>query len=197
MKKQIAELKSKLGLVKREITALKDRERQEYEIRRNASPSFRAYEAAKAAHLRSLQQQEGQLRKVSGRLKIIERIRRDIERAFTFGTVVPTRRLPWRVLPPGESSVSTLYLQTRTFSEWAMLNLNQRPPPCKRQNHMFWMFTVVSEYLQIPAFLFYGRSAGSLLFRCVVVKSSSAPDLHCPGQSYPAAFRPLLALMYK
>ena len=35
------------------------------------------------------------------------------------------------------------------------------------------MFTIVSEYLQIPAFLFYGRSACSLLFRCVVVKLSS------------------------
>src|ERR687889_2208142 len=54
-----------------------------------------------------------------------------------------------------------------------MLDLNQRPPPCKRQNHMLWVFTAVSEYLQIPAFPFYGRSACSLLFRCVVVKLSS------------------------
>jgi hypothetical protein len=109
MKKQVMELKSKLGRIEREITSLRDRERQEYELRRNASPSLRAYKAAKAAQLRSLHQQEGQLRKVSGRLKIFKRVRKDVERAFTFGTVVPTRRLPWRVLPPGELSVSTLH----------------------------------------------------------------------------------------
>jgi hypothetical protein len=88
---------------------LKDRERQEYEKRRDASPSFRTYKVATAAHLRSLQQREEQLRKASERLKIIERICTDIERAFKFGTVVPMKHLPWRVLPPGELSVTTLH----------------------------------------------------------------------------------------
>jgi hypothetical protein len=42
---------------------------------------------------------------------------------------------------------------------------------------MLWMLTVVQKYLQIPAFYFYGRSACSLLFRCVVVKLSSVVGL--------------------
>ena len=32
---------------------------------------------------------------------------------------------------PGPLSVSTKYHCLQDFSEWAMLDLNQRPPPCK------------------------------------------------------------------
>lgn len=42
------------------------------------------------------------------RLRIIERIQRDIDHAFKFGAIVPTSRLPWRVLPPGELSVDNV-----------------------------------------------------------------------------------------
>jgi hypothetical protein len=48
---------------------------------------------------------------------------------------------------------------------------------------MFCVFTVVQKYLQIPVFQFYGHSVCSLLFRGVVVKLSSASDLHRPGQA--------------
>jgi hypothetical protein len=109
LKKQTEELRAKLRSIEHAITSLKDRERQEHEERRNASPSFRAYKAAKAAHLRSVQQREEQLRIASGRLKIIERISADVERAFKYGTTKPMRRLPWHVLPPGELSATTLH----------------------------------------------------------------------------------------
>ncbi len=42
------------------------------------------------------------------RLRIAKRVRRDIERAFEFGDVPATARLPWRVLPPGELSVGNV-----------------------------------------------------------------------------------------
>ena len=44
------------------------------------------------------------------------------------------------------------YCNLQEFSEWEILDLNQRPPPCKGQKHMLWVFTVVSEYLQTPTF---------------------------------------------
>ncbi len=65
------------------------------------------------------------------------------------------------------------YLQIGCFHWWACLDSNQRPLPYQRQLHMLCMFAVVQKYLQIPIFYFYGRSACSLLFRCVVVKLSS------------------------
>src|SRR5215216_3863501 len=76
--------------------------------------------------------------------------------------------------------------------KWAMLDLNQRPPPCKRQIHMFCVFTIVQKHLQIYTFPFYSRSTCSLLFRCVVVKLSSVAKLAPPWLNYPAAFRPPL-----
>jgi hypothetical protein len=42
------------------------------------------------------------------RLKILGRIQRDIECVFKYGSIVPTSRLPWRVLPPGELSVGAV-----------------------------------------------------------------------------------------
>src|SRR5215210_3204649 len=75
---------------------------------------------------------------------------------------------------------SIKYRNLQEFSEWAMLDLNQRPPPCKRQIHMLCVFAIVQKYLQIPTFPFYGRSACSLLFTCVVVKLSSDARLTPP-----------------
>jgi hypothetical protein len=64
-----------------------------------------------------------------------------------------------------------------------MLDLNQRPPPCKRQIQMFCVFTIVEKCLQIYTFPFYSRSTCSLLFRCVVVKLSSVARLAPPWSS--------------
>src|SRR5919112_6461777 len=64
-----------------------------------------------------------------------------------------------------------------------MLDLNQRPPPCKRQIHMFCVFTIVQKHLQIYTFPFYSCSTWSLLFRCVVVKLSSVARLAPPWSS--------------
>src|ERR687897_403334 len=54
-----------------------------------------------------------------------------------------------------------------------MLDLNQRPPPCKRQTQVLWMFAVVQEILPISLFLFCCCPVRSPLFRGVVVKLSS------------------------
>src|SRR5918998_3051320 len=54
-----------------------------------------------------------------------------------------------------------------------MLGSNQRPPPCKRQNRMSWMFTAVQQILQIGTFSICSCRVRSPLFRCVVVKLSS------------------------
>ena len=62
---------------------------------------------------------------------------------------------------------------------------------------MFCVFTIVQKHLQIYTFPFYGCSACSLLFRCVVVKLSSAPNLRQPGQAIQQLSGPYLALMYK
>ena len=74
-------------------------------------------------------------------------------------------------------------LQIDVFLEWACLDSNQGPLPYQGQLHVLCMFTVVQKYLQIPTYYFYGCSACLLLFRCVVVKLSSAPALHRPGQA--------------
>jgi Domain of unknown function (DUF4383) len=61
---------------------------------------------------------------------------------------------------------------------------------------MSGMFTLVHKHLQIPTFFFYGCSACSLLFRYVVVKLSSAPDLHRPVQAIQQLSSSYLGLMY-
>jgi hypothetical protein len=61
----------------------------------------------------------------------------------------------------------------RRFPKWAMLDLNQRPPPCNGEKRVSWMFAVVQEILHIGAFSFYGCRVRSPLFRRVVVKRSS------------------------
>ncbi|MDP9476120.1 MAG: hypothetical protein M3R38_10635 [Actinomycetota bacterium] len=59
----------------------------------------RKLKEAKDAAVHKLRQQR------DTRLRIIKSIRRDIETTFELGTVPPTGRLSWRILPPGELSV--------------------------------------------------------------------------------------------
>jgi len=64
-----------------------------------------------------------------------------------------------------------LFLQISTFYEWAMLDLNQRPPPCKRQKHVSGMFVSVQKILQISLFssaavLCVHRCSGALSSNC-------------------------------
>src|SRR5215203_6860416 len=67
-----------------------------------------------------------------------------------------------------------------------MLGSNQRPPPCKRQNRMSWMFTAVQQTLQIGIFSICSCRVRSLMFRRVVVKlSSTVVELATHGLSDP------------
>src|SRR5215210_686180 len=59
---------------------------------------------------------------------------------------------------PALLSYPAFYLQSSTFSEWAMLDLNQRPPPCKGGLLTSQTFVVVQNSLQTDVF--------SLLNRC-------------------------------
>lgn len=122
-KRSIKKLQRKLKLLEQEITPLVNFERQDYTKRRNAY--LRPYLEAKVAHERSIWQRKNQ-RETSGRslrelrprrLQFIERVRKDIERAFKDGAVLPTSRLPWRLLPPGELSVGTI-LEHYARLEW-------------------------------------------------------------------------------
>jgi hypothetical protein len=68
-----------------EVTALEARERKEYLLGFASS-----------------------LGRPSGAWWIVQRVERDIRRAFEFGTARPTRRLPWHLLPPGELTIERL-----------------------------------------------------------------------------------------
>lgn len=91
----IVQRRRKLRLLEGDINLLESRERQNYEKRRDA-------------HLRPYQEAQRQRQRWPQRWQIIERMSRDIERVFKFGAIVPTSRLSWRVLPPGELSVSNV-----------------------------------------------------------------------------------------
>lgn len=102
--------KSKLEVLDRNINQLQSRERQDYKERSKAH--YRPYLDAKAARERSLRKltaaQFETIVLCQRRFRIAERVRKDIERAFTFGPSLPIKRLPWRVLPPGELSADNV-----------------------------------------------------------------------------------------
>jgi hypothetical protein len=62
----------------------------------------------------------------------------------------------WRQKEPGVILALFLFgwfhLQNTAFSKWAMLDLNQRPPPCKGGKGCFWVLPDVAE----PAYLSLG-----------------------------------------
>ncbi len=84
-RRSIRKLRRKLERSIAEVTALEKREREEHIKRQNAAqdPRWR-------------------------RAQIVARVERDIRRAFKFGAPWPTRRLPWRLLPPGELTIERL-----------------------------------------------------------------------------------------
>jgi hypothetical protein len=112
-KRSIIELHRELKLSAAEVTALKNREKKEYAKRRDAY--LRSYREAKAAYESSVRRRKEALREQHQdrmrwhrRTQIVERVERDIRRAFKFGTARPTGRLPWRLLPPGELTIERL-----------------------------------------------------------------------------------------
>lgn len=106
--KQRRKLRLKLRAVERECKKVME---EEYAKHRDAH--FRPYlEAKKAqkAHDRKVRQRQQDKRRIpQARREIFERVRADIEHVFKFGSfAVPTQRLTWRVLPPGQLSVETV-----------------------------------------------------------------------------------------
>ena len=53
---------------------------------------------------------------------------------------------------PGPLSVSTKYRYFQVFYKWAMLDSNQRPPPCKGEVIVSQTFAVVQISLQMSVF---------------------------------------------
>ncbi len=92
-------------------------------------------------------------------------------------------------LSPGASLIHHILPANWRILEWACLDSNQGPLPYQRQLHMLWMFIVVQKCLQISTFLFYGCSACSLLFTCVVAKLSSVLGIPPHWPSHPATLR--------
>ena len=70
---------------------------------------------------------------------------------------------------------ATFYLQNAAFLKWAMLDLNQRPPPCKGGSIISWLFADVQKLLQISAFALAGHRGCSLLSVWVGVKWGRCP----------------------
>jgi len=110
-KRSIKKLERKLKLLEQDIAPLESREKQDYAKRRNSH--FHPYWEAKDAHERSIRQQREAARKrpqVRARRKqFVQRVRRDIERAFMLGAAMPAaRRVSWRLLPSGELSVQAI-----------------------------------------------------------------------------------------
>lgn len=65
---------------------------------------------------------------------------------------------------------AAFYLQNASFSKWAMLGSNQRPPPCKGGLILSQVFNVVQKYLQNGGLVYSGRRTRSRLFAWVGVK---------------------------
>ena len=76
--------------------------------------------------------------------------------------------------PPDPLLTPIKYCNLQEFSEWAMLDLNQRPPPCKGEFMLSQLFTGVQKYLEISTFTLAGHRGCSLLFTWVGVKLVSA-----------------------
>ncbi len=92
-------LERELSALKREIAKLETRERFEYD------KLLYPYWEARNAQSRSNRLRKEEAKKEATRAKIVRRVRQDIERAFKPEADTSTSRLPWRNLPPGESSV--------------------------------------------------------------------------------------------
>lgn len=103
--KQSTKLRRKLKVVEQECNKVMN---LEYAKHRDAH--LRPYLKARDAYHRSVRQREEDARRIpQARSRIVERVRTDTERAFKFGSLaVPTQRLTWRVLPPGQLSVETV-----------------------------------------------------------------------------------------
>ena len=71
--------------------------------------------------------------------------------------------------PPDPLLTPIKYCNLQEFSEWAMLDLNQRPPPCKGGLVVSQPFVVVQIYLQIGIFSLLSRCGCSPLFVWVSV----------------------------
>ncbi len=113
----VGNLKSNLKMLDQKVAKLGNREKREYESRKKAH--YRPYLDTKAARERKIRQLSAAQIKMMvmrhRRLRITERVRRDIERAFKFGPTVSTKRLPWRVLPPGELSADAVLRHYNTL----------------------------------------------------------------------------------
>jgi hypothetical protein len=110
--RSVRELRGNLHLSSAEVAALERREREEHARRWNWDARLRPYRKVKAAYEASLRSREEALRRHNKlkdrRAAIVERVGRDIRRAFELGTAQPTVRLPWRLLPPGELTIERL-----------------------------------------------------------------------------------------
>ncbi len=109
-KRSIRKLRRKLELAGRERAALEDREQKEHAERREAYMlPYRKADEAYAASVRRRDEVAKNAEKIMARrAQFCERIRRNIDGAFAPGARPRTRRLPWRLLPPGELSVEGL-----------------------------------------------------------------------------------------
>ena len=57
---------------------------------------------------------------------------------------------------PASPVIAAFFLQNPAFSKWAMLDLNQRPPPCKGEKGRFWVLQAFAKPAYLSRFLFYG-----------------------------------------
>lgn len=110
-KRSIRKARRRIKLLKDEVDALEESEKADHERRREAN--LHSYREAQAAQERSLRERDAEVKRLPKRRlvreRIVTRVAKDIERAFSrSGGVVPTVRLPWRPLPPGELSADTL-----------------------------------------------------------------------------------------
>jgi hypothetical protein len=70
----------------------------------------------------------------------------------------------------GLTTHAVFFLQNSGFLRWAMLDSNQRPPPCKGDTITPWLFANVQKLLQISKFSLARYHGCSLLFTWVGVK---------------------------
>lgn len=109
-KRSIKKLQRKLRLLEEETSPVEAREMQDHAKRCKAI--LRPHEQAKRAYKVDIQKWDDARRRrpqiLRRRLEFIERIGRDIERAFKLGGAVATNRLAWQVLPPGKLNADVI-----------------------------------------------------------------------------------------
>lgn len=114
-KRSKKKLEHKIEFLKEQVIPLRQREKAEYGASRTAY--YRSHQAAIDAYTAALRYRDSLLQRHtchcqnliashnkqrSDRTRFAQRVRRDVESAFTFGGSVSAVRLFWRVLPPGE-----------------------------------------------------------------------------------------------